>query len=104
MVSSGVITSYSIHYTKLYEYENRTNGIYKKLFISEDNTSLLGGILVGDAEDYNMLFQLYKNKVKLPEKLDGLVFWGTGGGIEFNVLDLADEAVICSCENSYNFV
>ncbi len=80
-------------------YENKATGNYKKLFVSEDGSKLLGGILVGDAADYNTLFQLYSNEMKLPENLDSLLFTSDGGGLEFNVLDLADDAVICSCEN-----
>ena len=30
-------------------------GIYKRINISADGKQLLGGILVGDAEQYNML-------------------------------------------------
>nr|WP_321412728.1 nitrite reductase large subunit NirB [uncultured Carboxylicivirga sp.] len=80
-------------------YQNKSTGNYKKLFVSKDGKYLLGGILVGDASDYNMLFQLYNNKMKLPENLDNLLFTGTGGGFELSVLDLPDDAVICSCEN-----
>ncbi|WP_075590426.1 nitrite reductase large subunit NirB [Labilibacter marinus] len=80
-------------------FHNIPNGIYKKIFISEDGKHLLGGILVGDAEDYNMLYQTYASKIKLPANPEGLIIKSDGGGFELSVLDLPDEAVICSCEN-----
>ncbi len=81
-------------------YQNLTNGLYKKIFVSEDKQRLLGGILVGDTSDYNMLFQTYKSALKLPAAPESMVMSGIeGGGMEISVLDLPDEAVICSCEN-----
>lgn len=81
--------------------ENRFSGIYKRLNISADGTKLLGGILVGDTSDYNMLLQVYKNGIKLPANPDVLLM-GSGKGKEgfsVGVLDLPDDAIICSCEN-----
>jgi len=80
-------------------YHNIVSGIYKKIYVSADGQYLLGGILVGDAEDYNMLYQTYNSKIKLPKNPEGLIIKGTDGGFELSVLDLPDEAVICSCEN-----
>jgi nitrite reductase (NADH) large subunit len=47
-------------------YEDTAKGIYKRINISNDGQSLLGGILVGDADQYNMLLQAVKNKTVLP--------------------------------------
>ncbi len=80
-------------------YHNIPNGIYKKIYVSEDGNHLLGGILVGDTEDYNMLYQTYASKIKLPANPEGLIIKNAEGGFELSVLDLPDEAVICSCEN-----
>ena len=41
--------------------------IYKKLVVSEDGKRLLGGILVGDAEDYGTLLQMVQNGLPLPD-------------------------------------
>ncbi|HEY0108366.1 MAG TPA: FAD-dependent oxidoreductase, partial [Fibrella sp.] len=43
-------------------YENKAKGVYKRINVSADGKELLGGILVGDAEQYNMLLQTCKNK------------------------------------------
>ena len=36
-------------------FEDTMKGIYKRINITADGKQLLGGILVGDAEQYNML-------------------------------------------------
>ncbi|GAB2767859.1 nitrite reductase large subunit NirB [Rhabdobacter roseus] len=81
-------------------YENRAKGIYKRVNVSADGKELLGGILVGDAEQYNMLLQTCKNKMVLPPNPEDLIL-GTRGGEEAatgGVLGLPDDALICSCE------
>lgn len=80
--------------------ENRFSGIYKRLNVTADGKYLLGGILVGDSSDYNMLLQAYKNKIKLPENPETLLMApGKSGGFNIGVLDLPEDATICSCEN-----
>jgi nitrite reductase (NADH) large subunit len=79
---------------------NDTNkGIYKRINISADGKTLLGGILVGDAEQYNMLLQTVKNKVVLPPNPEDVIL-GSRGGEEAGagVTSLPDDALICSCE------
>ncbi|MCH2204801.1 MAG: nitrite reductase large subunit NirB [Lentisphaerales bacterium] len=74
-------------------------GIYKKLIITEDGKTLLGGILVGDADAYGTLLQLYQNEMVLPEDPMQLILpasEGAPGGA--GVGDLPDSAQICSCE------
>ncbi|UOB18084.1 nitrite reductase large subunit NirB [Abyssalbus ytuae] len=82
-------------------YENKLSGIYKRINVSKDKTRLLGGILVGDSSDYNTLFQLYINCMKLPENPEDLILGsrGKGGSALGSVLDLPDTAQICSCES-----
>lgn len=82
-------------------FENTVKGIYKRINISPDGKELLGGILVGDAEQYNMLLQTCKNKIALPPNPEDLIL-GSRGGTESEgagVTGLPDDAVICSCEN-----
>lgn len=83
-------------------YENKQRGIYKRINISKDGSKLLGGILVGDSSDYNSLFQLYINEMKLPENAEDLILGQRGSGSKSllgSVLDLPDSAQICSCES-----
>ncbi|MDE3742478.1 nitrite reductase large subunit NirB [Maribacter polysaccharolyticus] len=81
-------------------YENKTKGVYKRINVSHDGKTLLGGIMVGDAEDYSILHQMYLNHIPLPENAEELIVGARGdGGSPFgSAMDLPDEAVICSCE------
>ncbi|MFD1143101.1 nitrite reductase large subunit NirB [Larkinella insperata] len=85
-------------------YENKAKGIYKRINIAADGKTLLGGILVGDAEQYNMLLQTCKNQTILPPNPEDLIL-GSRGGEEAGaatsfggVMGLPDDALICSCE------
>jgi nitrite reductase (NADH) large subunit len=80
-------------------FENKAKGIYKRINIDPINNILLGGVLIGDAEQYNMLHQTVVNKLPLPENSEDLILGSRGGQAEGNgVLALPDEALICSCE------
>ncbi|MFL0163351.1 nitrite reductase large subunit NirB [Aquirufa salirivi] len=80
--------------------EDRNKGIYKRVNISADGKTLLGGILIGDAEQYNMLLQTCKNQVVLPPNPEDIILGSRGGESEggAGVLSLPDDAMICSCE------
>lgn len=79
---------------------NDTNkGVYKRINISADGKTLLGGILVGDAAQYNMLLQTVKNKVVLPPNPEDVILGSRGGeDAGVGVTSLPDDALICSCE------
>jgi nitrite reductase (NADH) large subunit len=82
-------------------YKDKRKGIYKRINITEDGKHLLGGILIGDASQYNMLHQMVANKLPLPENPETLI--GVGGKAKAaesaGVKGLPDTAQICSCEN-----
>jgi nitrite reductase (NADH) large subunit len=69
-----------------------TKGTYAKLVVSDDATTLLGGILVGDATAYGALRPLVGRPV--PADPASLI---SPAGAEVGVGALADEAQICSC-------
>jgi nitrite reductase (NADH) large subunit len=73
-------------------YMDPVAGVYKKLFISDDAQTLLGGICVGDASPYTQL-RPFVGKA-LPASPSDLLFSGAGAN-----LDLPDEAQVCSCNN-----
>jgi nitrite reductase (NADH) large subunit len=81
--------------------EDKNKGIYKRINISKDGKQLLGGILVGEAEQYNMLLQTCKNKVVLPPNPEDVILGARGGAQEGSsgVTGLPDDALICSCES-----
>jgi len=82
-------------------FEDCHKGIYKRINISEDGKQLLGGILVGDADAYNMLLQTCKNKVVLPPNPEDVILGARGieGDSGAGVAGLPDDAMICSCES-----
>lgn len=82
-------------------FENKTESLYKRINVTHDGKKLLGGILVGDADDYNMLLQMYQNAMPLPENPEALIIGSRGGGgAAFgSAMDLPDTAIVCSCES-----
>jgi nitrite reductase [NAD(P)H], large subunit len=81
--------------------DDRVKGVYKRINVSNDGKYLLGGILVGDAEAYNMLLQTSKNKVVLPPNPEDVILGARGGAADSGagVGSLPDDALICSCES-----
>ncbi|WP_062072576.1 nitrite reductase large subunit NirB [Demequina sediminicola] len=76
-------------------YADPVAGVYKKLVVTDDARTLLGGILVGDASQYASLRPLVGGELGgdpagwlLPE-----------GSVERPNVELPDEANICSCNN-----
>ncbi|MER5431916.1 nitrite reductase large subunit NirB [Streptomyces sp. NPDC002588] len=78
-------------------YSDSRSGLYKKLVIGRDGT-LLGGILVGDADAYGTL-RAFTGSVP-PVSPESLVLpAGAGESVQLGPSALPDEAVICSCHN-----
>ncbi|TDD82717.1 nitrite reductase large subunit [Actinomadura darangshiensis] len=74
-------------------YTDPVAGVYKRLVVSDDAQTLLGGVLVGDAESYGTLRAYVGGS--LPGAPEQMLFGGTeaAGG------DLPGATVICSCNN-----
>jgi len=70
-------------------------GTYKKLVLSADGTTLLGGVLVGDAAEYTTLRPMVGRT--LPGDPLALITPGGGGGLGIEALP--DDAQVCSCNN-----
>ncbi|MGW4239161.1 nitrite reductase large subunit NirB [Streptomyces sp. NPDC004749] len=78
-------------------YANARAGVYKKLVVDPDGT-LLGGVLVGDADAYGMLRAMTGSVPPVPaEQL--VLPAGAGAAVELGPAALPDDAVICSCHN-----
>ncbi|WMX47186.1 nitrite reductase large subunit NirB [Streptomyces roseicoloratus] len=78
-------------------YSDSRSGIYKKLVVDGEGT-LLGGVLVGDAESYGMLRPLTGSRPPVsPEQL--VLPAGVGAPVALGPSALPDDAVICSCHN-----
>ncbi|QIP86592.1 nitrite reductase large subunit [Streptomyces sp. Tu 2975] len=78
-------------------YSDSRAGVYKKLVVDGEGT-LLGGILVGDADSYGTLRALTGSIPPVsPEQL--VLPAGAGAPAALGPASLPDEAVICSCHN-----
>ncbi len=76
--------------------------LYKKLVVNEDYSKLLGGVLIGDAEDYGTWLQMMLNGLALPANPEELVVPTIEGGKKpagLGVAALPPTAQICSCNN-----
>lgn len=81
-------------------FEDTHKGVYKRMNLSNDGKYLLGGILIGDAEAYNMLLQTTNNRIVMPPNPEDLILGSRGGESGgAGVMSLPDEALICSCES-----
>lgn len=78
--------------------EDSMKGIYQRINISPCGQYLLGGILIGDADAYNMLLQTSKNKVILPPNPIDILLGARNGNASTGI-NLPDDAIICSCES-----
>ncbi|WP_043264252.1 nitrite reductase large subunit NirB [Streptomyces sp. CT34] len=78
-------------------YADSRSGVYKKLVIGTDGT-LLGGVLVGDADAYGMLRPLTGSVPPVaPEQL--VLPAGAGAPAALGPSALPDDAVVCNCHN-----
>ncbi|NVK24952.1 MAG: nitrite reductase large subunit [Gammaproteobacteria bacterium] len=84
-----------------YTYINEAEGVYKRLIVSEDTTTLLGAVLVGDTEAYGTLLPMMLEKMELPEAPEVLILPAIDGesGGALGVNALPDSAQICSCHD-----
>ena len=71
--------------------------VYKKLVVSADGTRLLGGILVGSADEYSTLLSMVQNDLPLPADPEQLIFPAAGAKPQIGIGGLPDTAQICSC-------
>ncbi|MFI5696095.1 nitrite reductase large subunit NirB [Kribbella sp. NPDC051586] len=75
-------------------YADPVAGVYKKLVLSDDARTLLGGILVGDASAYSGLRPMVGRE--LGEDPAAFLLPEGAGPVQ---LELPDEAPVCSCNN-----
>ena len=85
---------------KAIAFEDPFDGVYKKILVSLDGKKLLGGMLVGDANDYMRLLMTCKSAKPLTVSPSELLLGpkggaAAGGGVD----DLDDAAQVCSCNN-----
>jgi nitrite reductase (NADH) large subunit len=79
-------------------YQDMVRGIYKKLVLSDDDKLLLGGVLVGDANDYMRLLGVCNSGQTLQQSPEDLLF-GPRGGEVTSTAEAPDTLQVCSCNN-----
>ncbi|MDA2943270.1 nitrite reductase large subunit NirB [Enterobacter cloacae] len=84
-----------------YQWTHGPQQIYKKIVVSHDNKTLLGGVLVGDASEYATLVQMMLNGISLPKEPETLILPAFSGSAPkaLGVAALPESAQICSCHN-----
>lgn len=84
-----------------YQWTHGPQQIYKKIVVSPDGKTLLGGVLVGDAAEYATLVQMMLNGISLPKDPETLILPAVAGSAAkaLGVAALPDSAQICSCHN-----
>ena len=88
--------------SRAYTFVDERKQIYKKLVVNEDGTRLLGGILIGDADDYGIWLQMMLDGTKLPEQPEEMIVPAVEGQSKkkaTGVAALPASAQICSCNN-----
>ncbi|MFC7374697.1 MULTISPECIES: nitrite reductase large subunit NirB [unclassified Brachybacterium] len=76
-------------------YADPVSGVHKKLVLSDDAKTLLGGMLVGDASAYGSLRPLVGGALGG----DPAAYLMPEGGVPTPKGEMPDEAVVCSCAN-----
>jgi len=84
-----------------FQYVDERKQIYKKIVTSADGKTLLGAVLVGNADEYGTLLQMALNGIALPEDPEFLILPSSDGKAKpgLGVDALPDAAQICSCNN-----
>jgi nitrite reductase (NADH) large subunit len=80
-------------------YQDMVRGVYKKLVLSEDDKRLLGGVLVGEADDYMRLLGVCVGGLEITENPEDLLFGARGGAAAASGADMPDTMQVCSCNN-----
>ena len=83
-----------------FSFRDEIKGIYKKVVVSPDGKKLIGGILLGEAEEFGTLQQMMFNEMPVPEDPGSLILPAAGDAPQGMGVDaLPDFANICSCHN-----
>lgn len=88
--------------SRAYTFVDERKQVYKKLVVNEDGTRLLGGILIGDADDYGIWLQMMLDGTTLPERPEEMIVPAIEGQSQKKATGIAAlpmTAQICSCNN-----
>ncbi|CAA7260243.1 unnamed protein product [Cyclocybe aegerita] len=80
-------------------YHDPFGSVYKKYIFTNDGKYVVGGMMVGDVNDYTKLHTLVQKRRPLEVPPGQLILGVPGKEGEFDGDDLDDDAQICSCYN-----
>lgn len=80
-------------------FEDPFAGIYKKLLFDHQGQHLLGGVLVGDAEDYSRLLAIANSSDPLPCTPSELMGMGGNLASSLGADTMSDDDQVCSCNS-----
>ncbi len=85
---------------RTYSFIDERRQVYKKLVVNEDGSRVLGGVLVGNTDDYGSWLQTMLNGLPLPEHPEDLILPQRGDApAAHGTTALPASAQICSCNN-----
>jgi nitrite reductase (NADH) large subunit len=87
---------------RVYAFVDERKQLYKKLVVDQDGQRLLGGIMVGNADDFGAWLQTMLNGLPLPEQPEELILPARAEGgksAASGISALPATAQICSCNN-----
>ncbi len=76
-------------------YREPSRSVYKKLVVR--GNTLVGGVLLGEADTAGVLTQMFMLGTAVPERRADLLFGTSSGAPILSVFDLPDHAQICNC-------
>src|ERR1700712_3112596 len=87
--------------SRAYQFSDERKQVYKKIVVSDCGKFLLGGVMVGDANEYGTLLQMMLNRIELPESPEFLILPASDGQQKpgLGVDALPASAQICSCND-----
>ncbi|KAG2216133.1 hypothetical protein INT45_005645 [Circinella minor] len=80
-------------------YRDPFSGVYKKYIFTKDGKKLLGGMMVGDTDDYSKLLSLVRSAKRLQAPPSELILGVQGNDTVQSADALPDDTQICSCNN-----
>ncbi|KAI9496938.1 hypothetical protein BDB00DRAFT_970630 [Zychaea mexicana] len=80
-------------------YRDPFSGVYKKYIFTKDGKKLVGGMMVGDTNDYAKLLALVRSAKRLQSPPSELILGVQGGDSVQSADALPDDTQICSCNN-----
>jgi nitrite reductase (NADH) large subunit len=81
-------------------YSDAVNRVYKRLVVGDGGRRVLGGVFVGEASAYQVLVQMARGDMPVPEHVERLILPETdGAALVVGPAGLAATATVCSCNN-----